>query len=83
MVYALTEALRAIRRSKLTALATVGSLTIFMFLLGLFLAVHANLTAVASGMTKLDQVARLKERAVASPAPIAAGRELRASRARQ
>jgi len=39
-------------------------------------------TAVASGMTKFDQFARLKERAVTSPAPIAATRERRASRAR-
>ncbi len=56
MAYALTEALLAMRRSKLTALATVGSLTIFMFLLGLFLAVHANLTAVADGIRQRVQI---------------------------
>jgi cell division transport system permease protein len=56
MVYALTEALRAMRRSKLTALATVGSLTIFMFLLGSFLTVHTNLTAVADGIRQRVQI---------------------------
>jgi cell division transport system permease protein len=56
MVYVLTEALLAMRRAKLTALATVGSLTIFMFLLGLFLAVHTNLTAIADGIRQRVQI---------------------------
>ena len=56
MAYALTEALLAIRRSKLTALATVGSLTIFMFLLGLFLVLRVNLSAVAEGIRQRVQI---------------------------
>jgi cell division transport system permease protein len=56
MAYALTEALRAVRRSKLTALATVGSLTVFMFLLGLFLVFQANLSAVADGIRQRVQI---------------------------
>ena len=56
MAYALTEALMAIRRSKLTALATVGSLTVFMFLMGLFLILHANLSALAEGIRQRVQI---------------------------
>ncbi len=56
MAYALTEALLAIRRSKLTALATIGSLTIFMFLLGLFLILRVNLSAVAEGIRQRVQI---------------------------
>jgi cell division transport system permease protein len=56
MAYALTEALLAMKRSKLTALATVGSLTVFMFLLGLFLALQANLSAVSEGIRQRVQI---------------------------
>jgi len=56
MAYALTEALLAMRRSKLTALATIGSLTVFMFLLGLFLTLHTNLSAVADGIRQRVQI---------------------------
>ena len=56
MAYALTEALLAMRRSKLTALATVGSLTVFMFLLGLFLTLHTNLSAVAEEIRQRVQI---------------------------
>jgi cell division transport system permease protein len=64
MAYALTEALQAMRRSKLTALATIGSLTAFMFLLGLFLAAHANLSAVSAKIRQRVQIEAFLEDSV-------------------
>jgi cell division transport system permease protein len=56
MIQAVKEAFAAIRRSRLTALAAVGTLTIFMFLLGLFLLAHVNLTTVADTIRQRVQI---------------------------
>jgi len=55
-LYALKEALAAMRRSQLTSFAATATMTVFMFLLGLFLLVHGNLNGVAAKIRERVQI---------------------------
>ena len=54
--YALKEALSTIRRAKLTSFSATATLTIFMFLLGMFLLVYVNLNRVVAKTRERVQI---------------------------
>jgi cell division transport system permease protein len=54
--YALKEAVTAIRRAKLTSFAATATMTVFMFLLGLFLLAYANLNNLAANIRERVQI---------------------------
>jgi cell division transport system permease protein len=54
--YALKEALSAIRRAKLTSFSATATLTIFMFLLGMFLLAYVNMNGLAAKVRERVQI---------------------------
>jgi cell division transport system permease protein len=65
-LYALKEALAAMRRSQLTSFATTATMTVFMFLLGLFLLIYGNLNGVAATIRERVQIEAFLEDSVGS-----------------